>query len=113
MANNERLPDSTPGGMPDIPPEVIEAFKNMPPDEKSDLDALRRHQPAIAAWLYQEAERRFHEAEKKSSFIKGFLAATALLSFGKEYTETIRPLEEMYRQPSYTDEFHTDPPVSA
>ncbi len=113
VANNERLPDSQPGGMPNIPPEVLQAFKNMSPDEKSDLDALKHHQPAVAAWLYQEAERRFREAEKKSSFIKGFLAATALLNFDREYAETIRPLEEMYKQASYTDDLHTDPPISA
>ena len=116
MADNERfLSDSTPGGYPHIPPEVIEAFKKSPLDIDKYYQEARENDGELISLMQIIAERfrkeGNHNEEYKRGVLVGMLATLKLVGL-KEESQTLAKLFEL---PAHTDEIHTpaDPPLSA
>lgn len=113
MANNECYsPDPHNDGIPEIPPAVIEAFKNKSFDLLDEMRDLNGNRAELARWLRASAEKNFHTPEQKRAYILGALSVFGLLKLNKEYTETFQLLERLYQNDSYIDEKHTEPPVA-
>ncbi len=113
MVDKQRyIPDFANDGIPVIPPEVIEAFKNKPLSLIDEQRYIQLHRADLARWLYGSAEKNCHEPEQKRAYLLGALSVLGLLKFSKENADVVQLLERLYKSESYVDESHTDPPIT-
>ena len=96
-------------GIPAIPPEVIEAFKNKPLNLIDEQRYIQLHRADLARWLYGSAEKNCHEPEQKRAYLLGALSVLGLLKFSKENADVVQLLERLYESESHVDESHIDP----
>jgi hypothetical protein len=88
--NNERYVPDSKYGVPEITPEVVLAFKNLPKSTFDELYKLLHEQnPALAMWLQTEAEE-LKNIQQKKDFAAGVLSLYNLLRTDHE----VKYLEE-------------------